>query len=111
MGKVPPRAICAPMRGIVEATLNLFPEVTWDRWSGDTDDPMGIVVFGWLPREDGRADFVLLRINVVGPWMFATSSVKHSAEFAQRLGFHNHGDCKRVEHTFKGVQNVAKHNP
>jgi len=84
----------------VEKTLNLFPEVKWDRWAGDMRSKQGIGVFGWLDRTDGKFDFVYIRIDKDGAWLVATSSANHSAEFSKRLGFTNHGDCKRVEGHF-----------
>ncbi len=86
-----------------EQTLNLFPEVTWDRFAGDMASEYGIGVFGWIYREDKKADFVFLRIDNDGPWLVATSSAEHSAEFTKRVGFTNHTDCKRVEDHFPNV--------
>lgn len=91
------------MRLVVTATLNLLPEVTWDRWNGELTE--GLLVFGWLPRDDGRSDFVTLTFDAEGPASFATSSAKFSAEIAARLDF-THTDCKRVEHFFPAVNAV-----
>lgn len=91
----------------VERTLNLLPEVTWDRWYGELDE---MAIFGWIARDDGKSDFVLLRFSSGECWMFETSSARYSAEFAIRLGFcksaHEHKHCKRVEGFFTGVKSV-----
>lgn len=86
------------------AILKLFPEVNWDRWNGDGETHVS--VFGWLAREDGKFDFVLLMFDADGPWYFTTSSARYSAEFSGRLGWGGHSDCKRVEHFFPGVRAV-----
>lgn len=87
---------------VVAAVLNRLPFVTWDRLveipGGDVD------VYGWIPREDGRSDFVLatfpppIDADVVG---FTTSSDRYSEE----IGWLIHGEadaehvpCQRVEH-------------
>lgn len=93
---------------IVEA-LNRLPEVTWDRWSGDGIENAS--VFGWIPRRDGRFDFVYVMIDKEGPWLVSTSSAQYSSEFSRRLlGGHpdasGHNPCKRVEHYFPDVNCV-----
>ena len=53
----------------VERVLNLLPEVTWDRWAGELEEHLvSVGVFGWVPRADGRSDFVfcVLTIRVRG---------------------------------------------
>jgi hypothetical protein len=95
----------------VERTLNMLSEVKWDRWSGDLGSEMGIAVYGWIPRSDGRSDFVFLRFDNDGPYMFATSSAQYSAEYSRRLGFDGssgHQACKRIEDHFTNVKSVAK---
>jgi hypothetical protein len=88
------------MKAKIEETLALFPEVKWDRWAGDLSSDNGIGIFGWMARKGGRSDFVFLRIDNDGPWLVATSSAEHSAEFTKRVGFTNHTDCKRVKDHF-----------
>lgn len=87
----------------IERILNLFPEVTWDRFAGDINSDTGIGVFGWLARPDGKSDFLYLRVDAECAWLIATSSAKYSAEFSNRLGFTNHSDCKRVKEHFPSV--------
>ncbi len=89
------------MKEKIEQTLHLLPEVKWDRWMGELTDELGIGIYGWLPRQDGKADFVFIRIDADGPWMFVTSSVQHSSDFAARLGMDAHGECKRAADHFK----------
>lgn len=91
----------------VASMLNLFPEVKWDRF---TEAEEGIEVYGWIDRDDGRSDFLALDIrlsaNAVG---FVTSSAALSEEFGERLGFHSHNDCIRVEDRFgELVSNYVK---
>jgi hypothetical protein len=98
------------MKAVIERTLNLLPEVIWDRFIGDLkDEELGIGVYGWLEREDGKSDFVFVRICVTGAWMFTTSSARYSQEFAIRLKLcspDKHQNCQRVEHFFnvKSIQ-------
>lgn len=84
----------------IEMTLNLLPEVAWDRFSGMYDS--FCEVFGWVRREDGKSDFVLLQFDKGEVYGISTSSAKYSAEFSHRLGF-DHSDCKRVEHSMPNV--------
>lgn len=94
-------------RQSIATQMQRYPEVRWDRfvemegaWEGSGH------AFGWLDREDGKADFVEIVWNTyeTGALEFSigTSSVEHSLEFAQRLhGEHTvHFDCKRVEDRF-----------
>lgn len=87
----------------IESTLNLFPEVRWDRWSGEIDN-MGI--FGWISRPDGKFDFVQLIFVDGEAEAISTSSKKYSEDFGKRLGFENHRPCKRVEKDFPGVNSI-----
>jgi len=93
----------------VEATLNLLPEVRWDRWSGDSDR---CCVFGWVNRDDGKFDFVLITFDLTNEdsndcaEKICTSSAKYSEDFGKRLGFENHHLCKRVEKDFPNVQSI-----
>jgi hypothetical protein len=85
------------MKEQIEAILALFPEVKWDRWSG-----LGAVIeiFGWIPRDDGKSDFLMLLISDGEVATYCTSSAKYSAAFANRLNF-VHMDCRRVSGTFE----------
>lgn len=98
------------MTTLIEKILNQFPEVTWDRWTGEIGSEFGIGVYGWIERQDGKSDFMFIRIDNDGAWMFATSSAKYSAEFSRRLNFEGssgHEQCKRVENYFKSVKATA----
>lgn len=84
--------------------LNRFPEVRWDRMAfGEWPlDDVGLAdgcVFGWIDREDGRSDFMLVewKGDAAG---FTTSSGWYSAEFSIRMHGADaaHSDCERVEH-------------
>lgn len=96
-------------------TLNALPFVTWDRCvdtGEDTDRNRSISVFGWIDRNDGRKDFILVEFaswtNKPG---FATSSAFRSREIAEILyGLGGeHFECERVEKTFAGlVVNVVR---
>src|SRR6185503_3283290 len=54
--------------------MNLFPEVAWDRCTGD--DNAG-TAYGWIARDDGNKDFLLLMWipDTIG---FCTSSARYS---------------------------------
>lgn len=71
--------------------------IRWDRYTSSTKK---LSLFGWIPREDGRSDFVLLTVIPEGIG-FTTSSAEYSEEISRRLnggeptGTHN--DCLRVE--------------
>lgn len=96
------------VRVAVADRMNRLDEVEWDRCSfGESEG----TAFGWIAREDGRADFVVLDFSwgeTTGfdgetvPWFAVgtnTSSAVWSALIAERiLGPENsHRDCERVE--------------
>ncbi len=87
----------------IEVLLKSFPEVNWDRWSGDYSDA---TLFGWVDRNDSYKDYVELTVIKGVPQSISTSSAKYSAEFSNRLDF-THSDCLRVEDYFN-VPNVIK---
>lgn len=108
MSAVPTPAMLERLASIAEV-LNMFPEVAWDRTAGSG---AARVVFGWMPREDGRADFLLLEFRADGRVGMTTSSAEHSLEFHRRLfgTDKGHGACRRVEEMFAGteVRNVIR---
>jgi hypothetical protein len=61
-----------------------------------------VTAFGWIDREDGRSDFVVVYIDHHGAAGFATSSAKYSREFSERLfgTSEGHRDCERIEDVF-----------
>lgn len=89
---------------VEEKDLKLFPEVNWDRFGRD-------YAFGWIPREDGKFDFMCITYHLIDQEnvkvMFTCSSARYSAEFAKRLGSTDHEDCKRIEHYFD-IKNCIK---
>ena len=88
----------------VEEALAKLPYVKWDRWTGELGSEDGIAVYGWIARDDGRSDFVLVRIDNDGPWTFFTSSAKYSEDISKRFNFPGnagHHPCKRVEAYFR----------
>lgn len=94
-------------------SMNLFPEVKWDRFAGDEMTQIGI--FGWIPRDDGKSDFCYLIIDHDGPWLITTSSEKYSEEFSRRIHSGKesitHRPCRRVEDHFEGVKCVKLTDP
>lgn len=84
------------MRDEVYVTLNLFPEVMWDRY---IETHTGHIFYGWIKREDSHEDFMIVRFDAYGsPTEILTSSKKYSSDFASRLGWREgHSDCDRVE--------------
>lgn len=81
------------------AVLNKLPEVRWDRCVRRMEN---MTAFGWIDREDGRADFVVVYIDHGGPWAYATSSAEFSRSISERLfGItEGHRDCERIEDVF-----------
>ncbi len=100
----------APISLPVVETLNKLPEVIWDRFAGD--GIKDVSVYGWLHRDDGKSDYVLVMIDKDGPWLISTSSAKYSADFSARLGMggSGHTPCRRVEDHFAGVRCVRLKN-
>lgn len=93
----------ADERRYAAETMNSLPFVKWDRFveipDGDVD------VYGWIPRDDGRADFVHLTFPTPiepGYVGYTTSSAKFSAEIARILfgSDEGHVDCERVDGYF-----------
>lgn len=91
--------------------LNRLPFVCWDRYveipDGDLD------VYGWIDREDGRADFVILTFAEADPDFvgFTTSSSEHSEEIGRLIHGEDdaeHYPCQRVEHAGVEIENVVR---
>lgn len=80
--------------------MNRLPEVTWDRCC-PSEEHSYCSVFGWIAREDGRFDFIVL-FTYEGTIWFNTSSARYSREFGERLfgTAEGHRDCQRVEDVF-----------
>lgn len=86
----------------IEETLKKINFANWDRFF---TYPNGLSVFGWIDRDDGKKDFVLLEF--MGELMsFATSSKKYTEKIAEILNL-QHSDCQRVEDCFD-IENVIK---
>lgn len=96
--------------------LNVLPFVRWDRLTTtESWDP--VLVYGWIAREDGRADFVLLNLSAPGEdgrslVGYTTSSAKHDMEIRAALGLADDGKhypCQRVEdHVVEWLENVIR---
>lgn len=94
------------LKGQIAESLNILGRdiVTWDRC---VVDPGGLtIVYGWIERDDGRADFVVLQA-----WhdednkrveTFFTSSALYTRDLARnyRGTDEGHIDCERVEDVF-----------
>jgi len=82
----------------VESKLRDLDFVEWDRyytWK------QGVVVYGWIDREDQYKDFVSIEFNTRQKLVarYDTSSEKYTEEIADILDM-NHSQCFRVEHKF-----------
>jgi len=79
--------------------LNLLPEVRWDRCVRRME---WLAAYGWIDREDGRSDFVVVYVDHNGPVGYATSSAALSKTFSDRLfgSRVDHRDCERIEDVF-----------
>jgi hypothetical protein len=102
-------------RAAIAEVLNLLPIVRWDRLTFDPEPgadgaPAEAAVYGWVEREDGRADFVLIQFDVFdrgARWRnYFSSSAERSEEIYRLLtglpevvdGAENdHIACERVE--------------
>ena len=67
-------------------------------------------IFGWIERDDGKADFLVLKIVNGAVTYFTTSSAHFSREFAERLDF-THRDCERCEKDFPKLRVVRGQSP
>ena len=93
----------ADERAELAQAMNKLPFVTWDRFTEDPDGDLD--VYGWIARDDGRSDFVMLVFprpfdpEYVG---FSTSSAEYSKEIGRLLhgGESVHFDCQRVDEHF-----------
>lgn len=108
--------IPAYVRWRIEETLNCLPAVKWDRF---IDDPAGgIDVYGWIARDDGLWDFVVVNFDRAGEWTkVTTSSASHSASIyaallgmAESVAAEHHSPCMRVDEHFPGVKRTTR-NP
>lgn len=107
---------------VVAHYANRLSFVTWDRFTSHTqDNPEGgdpyvaVTMYGWIGRDDGRSDFVILAWFYIDqqqyPWS-VTSSAERSEEIG-RLLYHDqdwwkpdeHVPCARVEDVFDGMVN------
>lgn len=79
------------------AEMRTLDFVFWDRF---VEEDNQIVVYGWIPRDDGLADFVVLRAVFDGV-EYLTSSAKYSKTIGDLLrggpGSSTHVVCRRVE--------------
>lgn len=93
------------------AELVALEFVDWDRYVDRGDE---VRVFGWIAREDGARDFVILSFSDEGVGIF-TSSAKHTRTIARRLHGEStgHADCERVESLFTEdrLPNVVRLEP
>jgi hypothetical protein len=100
-GEPMPLSILAPF-------MEKLPFVTWDRY---THGPTWVNVYGWIARDDGRSDFVLLHIYSGNSLpSFWTSSALYSTKVAELLygSAEGHVDCKRVEDAGLEISNVVR---
>lgn len=97
--------------------LERLDMVEWDRFTHG-EDYRGEVysVYGWIERDDSYKDFVVLRAwpntegNDVG---YITSSAEYTEEIYRRIYGEepegdDHGECMRVEHSFRIPNAVRK---
>jgi hypothetical protein len=101
--------VTAEQRSKVAAAMNLLPFVRWDRfvtWSYEGGGT-GLLVYGWVDREDGRSDFVTLQFESAWGWepsecSATTSSASYSREIQRLLRGtdEGHNDCQRVDEHF-----------
>lgn len=80
---------------ILDSFKGVCPSIKWDRY---IDDDNYFVYYGWIPRDDGKFDFLAIyfnenaALNEVG---FITSSAKYSESFSTMTGG-IHTACKKI---------------
>lgn len=98
------------------AFCNALPFVRWDRLVRapltevpqvcDADGGVRVEMYGWIDRDDGRSDFVILYVRLperaIG---YTSSSAERTQEIRDRLFGHldeptEHYACERVEDVF-----------
>lgn len=89
----------------VESVLGGLAFVKWDRF---VPFDIGLRVYGWIPREDNRSDFVVLDLiwNEMKAILIATSSSKYSNDIARYLEL-EHNPCMRLESLQLELTNVV----
>lgn len=90
---------CAASRAMALA-LNSLPYVRWDRCIRHDD---GTVAYGWISRDDGRDDFVVLKFDASGELEeFTSSSARYSRQlYATLIGDdEGHTECERITEVF-----------
>ncbi len=82
---------------VIEAMNHLW-QVNWDRCTQRED---GGTAFGWIAREDGRSDFIVLHWGR-GGFGFTTSSAALGRVFAKELFGTDagHNDCQTIQSVF-----------
>ena len=96
----------------IENVLSSLPFVKWDRYTvGDWNGEPSVSVYGWINREDGYKDFVLVILWPTGDGIYyTTSSDKWTMEIHERLfdeAAEDHNPCHRVEDGFD-VENAIE---
>lgn len=96
-------------KDIIENWLEDFHYVRWDR-AIPLEEHGVASIFGWIDRDDGKKDFVLIEasLNTGEMHLIGTSSKEWSEKIAQELG-DEHTDCVRVEDHFD-INNSIKLN-
>ena len=107
-----------PQKHVVTHYANRLPFVDWDRFPShrqteDNTTRTSVTMYGWIRRDDGRSDFVVLAWFYIDeqqtPWS-VTSSADRSEEIGRCLYSdqdwwkpEDHVHCQRVEDTFDGM--------
>lgn len=80
----------------ISDTLAKLDFVRWDRY---VEAHLGVMFYGWIPRDDGKNDFVIVVFEKEQYW-YVTSSKKYTKEICRLIigdPTDKHDDCKRVE--------------
>lgn len=90
----------------IYAELGAHPEVLWDRFVVYDGS---LTAYGWIPRSDGRADFLILEFEEetgrCTDWL--TSASPHPASVRERLENEQSAECQRIESRF-GLPNAIR---
>jgi hypothetical protein len=90
-----------PHGGMIGNMLEAVEFVEWDRFTHSAEKDL-MTVYGWIDRDDGRADFVTVNLSPESKEIhgYTTSSAEHSERLFEILfkeKADEHAECQRVE--------------
>ena len=107
------------IKAVLTDLMMKLPFVQWDRYVEHLEEAQQAVFYGWIARDDGKFDFVLVSYySKYHPFWadcisYSTSSKRYSPELSRiLLGREERPEavCKRIEYDFPDVKNVIRLN-